>query len=67
MRHNDKAILRSHCQWVHIRCDGTSVIEYKAMFEKNKNEPNCIEEKWICLNSTVNKRASIFPFRITTH
>ena len=64
VKHNDKAILCSECLlWVHINCNDITTDEYKSLIQKNKLNPNLIEdEKWVCLNCNMSLMAEYFPF-----
>ena len=64
VKNNDKSVKCSKCSfWIHIRCNGISVDEYKAMIERNNIHPELIEdEEWNCMNCTLSERANIFPF-----
>ena len=52
VKHNDKAIFCSVCShWIHIKCNGISVDEYKFRMKRNRDNPDSIEnDKWTCLN-----------------
>ena len=64
VKHNDKAILCSECQsWIHINCNDITIEEYKSLIQRNKLNPNLIEEEnWICLNCNMTKLADHLPF-----
>ena len=64
VKHNHKAIFCTNCDsWVHIKCDGTSIEDYKIMMKNNRDNDELIEnEIWECLNCIINQRAIIFPF-----
>ena len=66
VKHNDKAILCTSCDnWVHIKCNGITIEEYKTRMKSNRDNPILIEnDEWICLKCITDERASIFPFGI---
>ena len=63
VKHNDKAIFCTSClSWVHIKCNGITIDEYKFRMRRNCENPELVEsEEWVCLNCTIAERASIFP------
>jgi len=64
VKHNNKAILCSTCdKWIHIKCNGISIDEYKIRLNNNRDNPDLTEnEIWECLKCITKKRAEIFPF-----
>ena len=67
MKHNDKAIFCT--SWVHIKCNGTTVDDYKLRIKRNYDTPELVDsEEWVCLHCTVSERACIFPLgHLNTH
>ena len=63
VKHNDKAIFCSVClHWIHIKCNGISVDEYKFRMKRNRDNPDSIEnDKWTCLNCVIAERSDTFP------
>ena len=63
VKHNDKAIFCTSClSWVHIKCNGITVDEYKYRMKRNCDNPQLVDsEEWVCLNCTISERACIFP------
>ena len=63
VKHNDKAIFCTSClSWVHIKCNGITIDEYKFRMRRNCENPELVEsEEWVCLNCAIAERASIFP------
>ena len=61
VKHNDKAIFCSNCpHWIHIKCNGISIDEYKFRIKRNRDDPELIEnENWICLYCTVKDRSDV--------
>ena len=61
VKNNDKAILCSTCScWIHIRCNGISVDEYKLRMQRNKSNAELIDtEIWNCLNCVILERSSV--------
>ena len=61
VKNNDKAILCSECHlWIHINCNDITVDQYKSLIQRNKLNPNLIEEEnWICLNCNMSKLAEL--------
>ena len=69
VKNNDKSIMCTKCHfWIHIRCNGISVEDYKDFITRNENNPDLIvNEEWNCLNCTITERASIFPFGLESN
>ena len=63
VKHNDKAIFCTSCLlWIHIKCNGITIDEYKFRLIRNRDNPKLIDcEDWVCLNCTVSERACTFP------
>ena len=53
----------SNClHWIHIKCNGISVEEYKFRMKRNRDNPYFIEnDKWTCLNCVIAERSDTFP------
>ena len=64
VKHNDKAIFCTSCElWIHIRCNGITVDEYRELQQRNRDNPDLIvNESWSCFNCVMNKRSEFFPF-----
>ena len=64
VRHNDKSILCTTCDhWVHIKCNGITVEEYRERQLRNRDNPALIEtELWTCLSCELEARAKYTPF-----
>ena len=46
VKHNHKAIFCTSCDnWVHIKCDGTSIENYKIMMKNNLANPEPFENE----------------------
>ena len=63
VKHNDKSIQCTHCElWVHIKCNGISVEEYKERQQRNKDNPELIDgEPWCCITCTIKSREDFVP------
>ena len=64
VKNNDKSIQCTTCEfWVHIRCNGISVDEYKERQKRNRGNPELIDgELWSCMKCVLNSRSDIVPF-----
>ena len=62
--HNDKSIECSKCsKWIHIRCSDVSAEEYREMQQRNRNNPELVEEEeWICVKCIMTERSEYSPF-----
>ncbi|MCH2406285.1 MAG: hypothetical protein MK200_08855, partial [Nitrosopumilus sp.] len=54
----------TYCElWVHIKCNGISVEEYKELQQRNNDNPELIEdEPWCCITCTIKNREDFVPF-----
>ena len=68
VKHNDKANLCTECgKWVHIRCSGVSIDEYKERQKRNRDNPELIElESWSCLKCIMLEKAEYTPYMSMT-
>ena len=60
-----KAIECTSCkQWIHIKCNGTSLDDYNRILEANYilNESEIADITWICKKCKIIENAQIFPF-----
>ena len=68
---NQKAIECTQCnQWIHIKCNGTSLEDYNIMLETNNilSEEEIADLTWICNKCKIIENAHIFPFGLeNTH
>ena len=64
VKHNDKSILCSSCQlWIHIKCSNISVAQYKEFQDRNRDNPELIEnESWTCQKCVLTERSNFIPF-----
>ena len=63
VKHNDKAIFCDSCdKWTHIRCNQTTVAEYKSIIDKNIADPSQINTQWSCSKYVTESRAELFPY-----
>ena len=64
VKHNDKAILCTVCDhWIHIKCNGITVDEYKSRQSRNRENPELMDnESWSCLSCTMQERKDHVPF-----
>ena len=63
VKHNDKAILCTVCDhWIHIKCNGITVDEYKTEQNNNRENPELVNESWSCLSCTMQERSDYVPF-----
>ncbi len=64
VKHNDKAIQCAECEfWVHINCNDITVQEYKDLIQRQKNNPNLIQDEiWVCLKCNMSIMSEYFPF-----
>ena len=64
VKHNDKANLCTECgKWAHIRCSGVTVDEYRQRQERNRENPELVEqESWSCLKCIMMERAEHIPY-----
>ena len=69
VKHNDKAILCTVCDhWIHIKCNGITVDEYKSRQIKNRENPELEDnESWSCLSCTMQERRDYVPFIQLSH
>ena len=67
---NQKAILCSNCaHWIHIKCNGTSIMDYNQMIEYNstlsdEEIENC---EWLCNKCQILKTSQIFPYGLESN
>ena len=62
---NQHAIECTECNyWVHIKCNGTSLTEYKNMIESQKLLDDDVRAniEWLCIKCLINTNAKHFPF-----
>ena len=64
VKHNDKAILCTVCDhWIHIKCNGITVDEYKSIQSRNLENPELVDnESWSCLSCIMQERRDYVPF-----
>jgi len=54
VKHNHKAIYCTTCKkWVHIKCNGTSIDDYKQMMKSNLENPDLVNSEWECLSCII--------------
>ena len=68
---NQKVIECTQCnQWIHIKCNGTSLQDYNIMLETNNilSEEEIADLTWICNKCKIIENSHIFPFGLkNTH
>ena len=63
VKHNEKAIFCDECtKWAHIRCTNITSEEYREIQLQNKDNPDLINEKWLCIKCTMYNRSEYIPF-----
>ena len=65
VNNNQKAIECSSCNyWIHIKCNGTTNMEYNNLIESNNHLTNkeIEEQEWLCNKCLIINMAEIFPF-----
>ena len=58
------AILCTNCtHWIHIKCNGTSVVEYNNLMEENSilSDMEIGKKEWLCNKCKILKTAHISP------
>ena len=59
VKHNDKALYCTTCEhWIHIKCNQTTLEEYKSMQMINNETPELIDEPYDCLKCVMEKRGT---------
>ena len=67
---NQKAILCTNCDhWIHIKCNGTSLIEYYHMIDDNfsLSEIDIDNKEWFCIKCQILTSAQNFPFGLESN
>ena len=64
VKHNDRSILCTACDlWVHIKCNGISVNEYIERQQRNRDNPELVDnELWSCMTCILKERSAYVPF-----
>ena len=65
VKNNDKSILCTECgKWTHIRCTDVTVIQYKDMQQRNRENPDLLidTEVFLCIKCVMDARSDFNPF-----